>query len=348
MRANWWTIARLELTLAFRDKEAVIWSLIAPIVMAAIFGAMFGGGNAAPAPTRVTLAASANPPAVAQWFGGALEARGFAVADDGMRVAIPDSLVPRLRRGEDVTASITKTEESDFRVMSVNAAVREILFYGAFHTDEIAAGAAADQTGGRLALDVSTLGARPTVPRGASRTLPQMLVMFIMFQLTTFFMLLWIDDLNTGKTKRIVMSPTTTRDILFGNLVARVLWSAMQVIVILGVGSLVLNVRMDAPALPLAAVIAAYMLAAVSLGLLLGTLFKTTEKANAIGVIAGLVLAALGGCWWPLEIVPAPMRAVALMLPTGQAMDAIGELNALGTAAPFPLRNILVLLAWRR
>ncbi len=33
---NWWTIAKLELTLSLRDREAVLWSLIAPVAMAAI------------------------------------------------------------------------------------------------------------------------------------------------------------------------------------------------------------------------------------------------------------------------------------------------------------------------
>jgi len=61
-------------------------------------------------------------------------------------------------------------------------------------------------------------------------------------------------------------------------------------------------------------------------------------------VIASLVMAALGGCWWPLEIVPGAMRAVARVLPTGQAMDAIGEMLALGPSAPFPAVNLAVLL----
>jgi hypothetical protein len=38
------------------------------------------------------------------------------------------------------------------------------------------------------------------------------------------------------------------------------------------------------------------------------------------------------------------MRAVALALPTGQAMSAIGEMLAIGPASPFPLAAISVLL----
>jgi hypothetical protein len=37
------------------------------------------------------------------------------------------------------------------------------------------------------------------------------------------------------------------------------------------------------------------------------------------------------------------MRAVALALPTGQAMDAIGEMLNIGPAAPFPSSAIIIL-----
>ncbi|MCI0452950.1 MAG: hypothetical protein L0Z51_11285, partial [Candidatus Latescibacteria bacterium] len=94
MRSNSWNIAKLELTLALKDREAVVWSLIAPIAMAAIFGAMFGG-NEPPAPTRVTIEAGANPPVVNDAFKTLLERRGLIVADGGIRVQLPDSLIDR-------------------------------------------------------------------------------------------------------------------------------------------------------------------------------------------------------------------------------------------------------------
>lgn len=349
MHSNWWTIAKLELTLALRDREAVIWSLIAPIAMAAIFGAMFGGEDA-PKPTRVTIDGGMNPPIIAETVQKRLELKGFQVGDGGIRVQLPDSLLDRILDGRGATARVVKKDESDTRAMAVSAAVREIMYVFAFRARAIHAHIETGTPSGLettppLAVHASTLGAAPRVGSGKEHTLPAMLIMFIMFQLTTYFMLLWVDDLRTGKTKRITMSPTRTRDILLGNVCARLLWAGLQVVVILGVGSLVLGVRLEVSAVNFSIVLAAYMLAATALGLLLATFFKTPEKANATGVIVGLMMAALGGCWWPLEIVPGAMRTVALLLPTGQAMDAIDEMSALGPAAPFPLRSVIVLLA---
>jgi ABC-type transport system involved in cytochrome c biogenesis permease component len=270
MRSNWWTIARLELTLALRDREAVIWSLLAPIVMAAIFGAMFN--ESPPGPTRVTIDAGTNPPVVAHGFELLLERRGLEVGDAGIRVQLPDSLVDRMLDGRGATGRVVKKDEGDMLVMAVNAAVREALYVFAFRAHLLRDGTVGNDTGrlvgtpGPLSVHASTLGSAPRVVTGSERTLPSMLVMFIMFQLTTFFMVLWVDDLRTGKMKRIIMSPTRTRDILLGNVIARLLWAALQVLVILGVGSLVLRVHFEVPALDFAILIAAYMLAATAWG----------------------------------------------------------------------------------
>ena len=195
-----------------------------------------------------------------------------------------------------------------------------------------------------LELNTETRGAAPKIASGKERMLPAMLIMYIMFQVMTFFLSLWVDDLKTGKIKRIVMSPATPRDLLLGEIAARIIWAALQVVVILGVGSLLLHVHLNVNWVNFSLLLLAFMLAAASIGMMAASFFRTSEKAGAMGVMISLVLAALGGCWWPLEVVPSGMRAVAHALPTGQAMSAIGEMLAIGPSAPFPAVNIAVLL----
>jgi len=347
MQLAWWKIARLELTLALRDRESLMWSLIAPIAMAWIFGSMFDSNP--PAPTRVTVEAGANPAFVSQAVSDFLTAGGMEVAEDGIRVVLPDSLLDRLVAGRKVDVRVVQGDAADTHARSVSARVREAVYELAFRAPALQRApldtAALDLgSHGPLVLTASTLGNAPRIVTGKERQLPAMLIMFIMFQVMTFFLVLWVEDLRTGKIKRIIMSPTRPRDLLAGQLVARLVWAALQVIVILGVGSLVMGVRLNVPWVSFGVVIAAFMLTAASIGMLLGSCFKTSEKANAVGVIVSLVMAALGGCWWPLEIVPGAMRAVASVLPTGQAMDAIGDMMAIGPGAPFPAVNVAVLV----
>jgi ABC-type transport system involved in cytochrome c biogenesis permease component len=342
MRGNWWKIARLELTLAMRDRESLLWSLVAPIVMAWMFGSMFGG-NEPPKPTRVRLDAGINPAEVARGAASYLERRGFELADDGVRVELPDSLLERIDGGRKVEARVVQGDAASLRARAVAATVREFMYSMAFHP-RADSGSLLHDAPPTLDIMAVRRGAAPRVVTGQERTLPAMLIMFIMFQVMTFFMSLWIDDLRSGKIKRIVMSPSTPRDLLLGEVAARLAWASLQVVVILGVGSLVMGVRLDVDWMNFALVVLAFMLAAASIGMLAASFFRSSEKAGAMGVIISLVLAALGGCWWPLEIVPAAMRAVAFALPTGQAMSAIGEMLAVGPSAPFPATAVAVLI----
>ncbi|TCN42227.1 hypothetical protein EV644_104609 [Kribbella orskensis] len=81
--------------------------------------------------------------------------------------------------------------------------------------------------------------------------------------------------------------------------------------------------------------------------MLSGSLFRTPEQASSIGPVIGIGFAMLGGCLWPLEIVPAGVRALGHVTPHAWAVDAwITVLSKDGTvgdiAAPL---CVLVLFA---
>ena len=84
-----------------------------------------------------------------------------------------------------------------------------------------------------------------------------------------------------------------------------------------------------------------FTLASASLGILMGTLFKDPDKCASTAVWVAILLAPLGGLWWPLEIVGPFMRQVAYAVPTGWAMEGVNALLAFGAdawdVAPFAL-----------
>jgi ABC-type multidrug transport system permease subunit len=82
-----------------------------------------------------------------------------------------------------------------------------------------------------------------------------------------------------------------------------------------------------------------------ALGMFLGCIAKTEGQAIAVGVLASNTLAALGGCWWPIEVAPAWMQKLALFLPTGWAMNALHGLVSFQAAPITVLPNIAAMLA---
>jgi ABC-type multidrug transport system permease subunit len=77
-----------------------------------------------------------------------------------------------------------------------------------------------------------------------------------------------------------------------------------------------------------------------SLALLLGSVARSEAQASGIGVLLSMALAALGGCWWPIEITAAWMQKLALFLPTGWAMDAMHQLVSFGATASAALPHL--------
>ena len=56
-----------------------------------------------------------------------------------------------------------------------------------------------------------------------------------------------------------------------------------------------------------------------------------------------MALAALGGCWWPIEITPPWMQSLALWLPTGWTMDALHKLVNFGDGPAAALPHVAAL-----
>jgi ABC-2 type transport system permease protein len=95
--------------------------------------------------------------------------------------------------------------------------------------------------------------------------------------------------------------------------------------------------------LAVAALLGAYVALCTSVALWLGSVARSEAQASAISVIAGNILAALGGCWWPAEVSPLWMQKISILLPTGMAMDGLHRLMSFGEPAASVLPHIAVL-----
>jgi len=96
----------------------------------------------------------------------------------------------------------------------------------------------------------------------------------------------------------------------------------------------------------LALVILSYTLCVASMGVFFGAVVGSVEQASGIGVLATLIMASLGGCWWPMEIVPRPMQLVGHIFPTAWAMDAMHKLISFGHGIDAVLPEVGVLLGF--
>jgi len=104
--------------------------------------------------------------------------------------------------------------------------------------------------------------------------------------------------------------------------------------------------------LELAILSLAFCLAGAALGGLFGLLCRTERQAGSLALAVSMVLAILGGCWYPASIFPSAMKAVSRIDPAGWAMDGFlsvlsptsGSGRAMGNAASLAFFALSVLL----
>ena len=87
-------------------------------------------------------------------------------------------------------------------------------------------------------------------------------------------------------------------------------------------------------------------LAAAAIGTSMGTFVKTGGQANGLSILAGMVMALMGGCWYPLELFPAAIQTVVKILPTTWAMQGMLDLVLRGRGLMDVLPEAGVLLGF--
>jgi ABC-2 type transport system permease protein len=102
---------------------------------------------------------------------------------------------------------------------------------------------------------------------------------------------------------------------------SRFLIAMLQAGILLGLGVLSFGVDFGDPVAVTALVVVFGVIAAAA-GMLLGALVSNPAQAAAIAVPTGIVTGMLGGCMWPLSVVPPFMQTIGHLTPQAWAMDA--------------------------
>lgn len=124
-----------------------------------------------------------------------------------------------------------------------------------------------------------------------------------------------------GVFSRALAAPVRPRDLVLGEALSYLALTLGQSLLIVVVGAVMFGVSWGNP-VAAAALIMMWALVGTGAGMASGTFFRTPEQATAIGPAVGIAFGMLGGCMWPLEIVPESVRLVGHATPHAWAVDA--------------------------
>ena len=179
----------------------------------------------------------------------------------------------------------------------------------------------------------------------ANFVIPGYLVMFVF--MTASFAAAQITKERQNHTLERLMSTSASRTAILGGIYSGTVFKGLiQIIIFWGIGILVF--KMDLGIAPAAVFVISIlmMLMASAFGVMLSTLVKTERSASSIGVLASLIMAPLGGCWWPLFITPRWYQFVAKITPHAWATTAFNKLLVFGADFDAVVPEMLVLIAF--
>jgi ABC-type multidrug transport system permease subunit len=171
--------------------------------------------------------------------------------------------------------------------------------------------------------------------RGAQRyqtLVPAYAVMFAFFLVLTVGWV-FVAERRQGTLKRLRAAPVSQAEILLGKLLPCFVISLGQGIFLLVAGRLLFGMRWGPDqwsfwqqASWLLLVVFSTSLAAMGLALLVAVLARTEIQVAIYGALPVLVMALIGGCVLPREMMPEQTQKLSLFTPQGWALDAYREL----------------------
>ena len=338
-------MARSSATRITRDRTAIFFLFLLPVMIVFVIGTSTSGfdeldvgvvdDGAGPLGAQLVEALEANE---------ALEVTTYETVD-GMRtdlrrgiidtgVVLPAGMDATLRAGGDVPLIVFADQVNTAQLAAfsaVNGVVADqasVLQAASFATAQVggtfeANVAVVDTVSGttrpfRASTDVVD-SSSDFLPEGFSYSAPTMLVLFVFINAVAQGAAL-IATRDLGIYERMLAGPVTTKAIVVGETLAYLGVAVLQSAIILAVGAAVFGVDWGDP-LGAAALVGVWALVGTGAGVLAGTLFRTPEQATSIGPPVGIAFAMLGGCMWPLEIVPGFMQAIGHLVPHAWAVD---------------------------
>jgi ABC-2 type transport system permease protein len=358
-------LVRKDLVLYFSNRRSLIMSIAAPILIAAFFGSLFGGGDNKPAhiPVAITdldgselsakiVAAMRADPALA--ISDASEAQALAQVKAGtLRAAVTlpvgfgEKAGAALFGGTDKPQIVLNYDPSQSMVLPL---VRGLL---AQHVMEnvsrsVLIGAAAGGPGFSVPFSTREVeaGAKPEAKYNSyAHSFAGMGVQFILLMGVDMAIGL-LTMRRLGLWKRLRAAPLSRSKLLGSRIASTALIALIVFAVIYAVAFSVFNVRIDGSVIGFIAVLVAFALLTASFGLLIAALGKTPEATRGLAILATLLMVMLGGAWVPSFVFPAWLQTISLFVPTRWAIDGLDAMTWRGLGAGAALLPVAAMLGF--
>jgi ABC-2 type transport system permease protein len=340
-----WRLTVANIKSLLRDRAALFWAVMFPIMFVLLFGAIFSGSG----DTKITVGlvnedknpATAKIQEAFETSGlltlevGTLEEEKQAMKDGNVSavIVIPSGL---LEASGDSPASIVLY--LDPTATQVNQIVERI-------AGEIANQYNLALAGAPVVLIVSNQTIQSESLTAAGYLVPSILAMALM-QLGVFACIPLVQQREKGILKRLGATPLARWKLAISNVLERLVVAALDAVLIIGIGIALFDVKILGSILMVGFLVVLGAAAFLALGYALASFLRTEEQASGVVQLVQVPMMFLSGIFFQFEFLPGFLQAIGRLMPLTYLADALRQEMVSGTMVAPMAMDIAILGGW--
>jgi ABC-type multidrug transport system permease subunit len=337
-------VGRKDLRYMLRARETLMWTFFMPIIFFFFIGSATSSGyRRGPGKDALALWTTGDAGFLADQLSHRLEERDYSIvhpkteaefAKQGRRLVLPAGLTDSVLARRPVKLRFARESGGlgfDYDRLRVGRAIYTVL--ADLVVTERTGDAPSPESFARLnamprtlRVETSLAGKRLEIRNSFYQAVPGCMVMFTLMLMTTSGAILLFIERKQGLLRRLAYTPIPRLSVVLGKWGGKMSLGLVQIGFAMLAGRVIFQVHWGSELGVILLLMFVYAGLMAAVGVLLGSVVRSEGQAIAIGVVTSNIMAALGGCWWPIEVAPKWMQRIQPFLPTGWAMDGLHKL----------------------
>ncbi|MCP5051658.1 MAG: ABC transporter permease [bacterium] len=352
-----WHIAFMDIRIMVRDKVYFFWTLLFPLVFIFIFGNLYKSDSNVRSQAQL-LVMNLDQGKWGEYFIKKLESPGLSlkiIEEEPEKynriLVIPGDFSDKILEKKSQQLVFKKREGANIKAaaqveIKIVQATAKLITEMILHPDTATF---FDRTNPfRDIIQVKSGFPEDTltkVPTGFDHVIPGTMVQFMLMMVFIYGGISVMIDRQKGNLSRILYSSVSIGELWGGKFLGRIIMALLQALILIVTGILFFRLNLGNVFLSVLNLLV-FSVAIASLSIFLGSVFSKEDLLVGVSVLMANMFAALGGCWWPIEIVPQSVRVVGMVSPAYWAMDGFHQVIFFNKGFGDILPNLLVLLGF--
>ncbi len=355
---TFWTIAFNDLKLTYKDKMFLFWLLVFPLIFIFIFGLAFR--DMGPGDSQVTLnvldkdKSFLSKTLIEEVVTEKYDVKVFEKDEEKSfrTLIIPEGFSQSVFAGEKVELKLEQEQGNSLEAMqtayshvlkAVIKILAKIVMVSPENPEDFEEKLPQLNWERRIILRTELGGELKAIPSGYTHSVPSSTVVFLLFTVMMYGGVNLLEERRKGQLERIYLSPATFSSIIGGKWLGRIIIGMFQIFILFVLGKYLFGIYLG-PSLPALFLTSLFFCATIAgMSMLFGSIIKKEEILIVFNILFLNLMAALGGCWWPIEVVPKGLKTGGKMFPTSGITDAYSKLIFFGYGLEAVLVNMAVL-----